>query len=492
MRRSGSIPNTPSPTNSRSAYHDKGDNDRAIADYSEAIRLDPKSMGAYSLFPLLGGLFVFTALIGLGYCGKWGDGRIAFALFLILWTTYASIGPGDTAGNSNVVTRMGLVYAIIDNHSVTIDAFAPFTDDKANYGGHYYLDKAPGLSLTALPAVGVFLFGLRALDISAAPIVSGELTTSYYAAVWLASSATSALFTAAAAVALYFLSRYCHASRTAALFGALVFGLATPATGWATTFFSHATAGACLFIAFALMILASDANGSGRRDFAAGLLTGALLAWSVVVEFTAAPAVLAIAGFGFYRLLLLPLGRSKKLVLAAVIGGALAALPLAFYDAIAFGSVFHVGYQNVVSFEGMNKGFFGISLPRLDVLWEIIFGAVSWHSLDLPPPDLRAFYLLDRLSPSADSHCIGVDHGANDLFSDQQWLFLLGRRILNWSPSCDARTRVYLSGICAIVGCRGVCRPCGTVDPGGSQRSPLADLRQHFDDFTRNVFDATI
>jgi hypothetical protein len=160
-------------------------------------------MGAYSVFPLLGGFFVFTAaFIGLGYCRKWGDVRIAFALFLILWTTYASIGPGDTAGNDNVVTRMGLVYAIIDNHSVTIDAFAPFTGDKAKYGGHYYLDKAPGLSLTALPAVGVFLSGLRALHISAAPIVSGEFTTSYYATVWLASWATSALFTAAAAVAL--------------------------------------------------------------------------------------------------------------------------------------------------------------------------------------------------------------------------------------------------------------------------------------------------
>ena len=47
-RRSGSIPNSPSPINNRgTAYDDKGDHDRAIADYNQAIRLDPKYAVAY-------------------------------------------------------------------------------------------------------------------------------------------------------------------------------------------------------------------------------------------------------------------------------------------------------------------------------------------------------------------------------------------------------------------------------------------------------------
>src|SRR4029077_14037182 len=33
--------------NRGNAYHDKGDMDRAIADYTEAIRLDPKNVNAY-------------------------------------------------------------------------------------------------------------------------------------------------------------------------------------------------------------------------------------------------------------------------------------------------------------------------------------------------------------------------------------------------------------------------------------------------------------
>ena len=47
-RRSGSIPNTPRPTSIEAvAYRDKGDNDRAIADYNEAIRLDPERATAF-------------------------------------------------------------------------------------------------------------------------------------------------------------------------------------------------------------------------------------------------------------------------------------------------------------------------------------------------------------------------------------------------------------------------------------------------------------
>lgn len=314
---------------------------------------------------------------------KSGDRKTAFALFFILLTTYEFIGPGDSTVNSNVVTRMGLIYAILDNHTLVIDPFAPFTVDKAEFDGHYYLDKSPGLSLMALPPVGVFLSALRALDISTAPIVAGNVTKSYTATVWLAGFVTSALFTALAAVALYLLARYCRASRPAALFGALVFGLATPITGWATTFFSHATAGSCLFTAFALSVLATDPSGLGRRDFAAGLLIGGLLSWSIVVEFTSAPVVVVLAGFGLYRLSLLQIGRIKRLALGAAIGGVTAILPLALYNDLAFGSIFHIGYQNLVSFRGMNEGFFGISLPSLVVLWQITFGpyrGILWIS----------------------------------------------------------------------------------------------------------------
>ena len=46
-RRSNSIPDLPSPTTTVARYFAKGDFDRAIADYTETIRLDPKYIDAY-------------------------------------------------------------------------------------------------------------------------------------------------------------------------------------------------------------------------------------------------------------------------------------------------------------------------------------------------------------------------------------------------------------------------------------------------------------
>jgi hypothetical protein len=198
---------------------------------------------------------------------------------------------------------MGLVYSILKEYSLKIDSFADLTIDKAQFGGHYYPDKAPGLSFMALPVVSLVLPALRTMHMETRPVIGRIFTTSYYVTGWLACVVTSSLFTAFAAATLYLLARHCRASKSAGLFGALVFGLAMPSAGWATVFFSHATAGACLFVAFALMILVSEASSEGRRDFTAGLVIGALLSLSVVVELTAAAAALGLGCFAIYRLL---------------------------------------------------------------------------------------------------------------------------------------------------------------------------------------------
>ena len=45
--------------------------------------------------------------------------------------------------------------ALVEHHDARIDEFQSLTIDKAEFGGHVYLDKAPGMTLLALPAVAI-------------------------------------------------------------------------------------------------------------------------------------------------------------------------------------------------------------------------------------------------------------------------------------------------------------------------------------------------
>jgi hypothetical protein len=92
------------------------------------------------------------------------------------------------------------------------------------------------------------------------------------------------------------------------------------------------------------------------------------------VEFPSAPAALLIAGFGCWRLRGAGPSRGGRLLSAALMGGAAAAVPFAVYNVLAFGSVAHIGYSEGMGYIGMRSGLFGVSLPRGDVAGELLFG----------------------------------------------------------------------------------------------------------------------
>src|SRR5690606_40984765 len=71
---------------------------------------------------------------------------LPISLFL-LFSLYA----GKNFGNPNSVTRIGLSHALATRGELTIDGVARHTMDKAFYRGHYYCDKAPGISLLCVP-----------------------------------------------------------------------------------------------------------------------------------------------------------------------------------------------------------------------------------------------------------------------------------------------------------------------------------------------------
>src|SRR5207253_1799169 len=59
-------------------------------------------------------------------------------------------------GGPNQFSRFGLTVSLVEHGRVDIDDYHELTFDKAKKDGHYYCDKAPGLSLLAAPAYALF------------------------------------------------------------------------------------------------------------------------------------------------------------------------------------------------------------------------------------------------------------------------------------------------------------------------------------------------
>src|SRR6185295_13775222 len=132
-------------------------------------------------------------------------------LFTVLFVSYAYF---YQAGGWNQNSRFNLVRAITNDHSLRVDPYHRSTGDQAFFDGHYYSDKAPGLSFAALPAVAVTRGVRRALG-GDPESYEGIALLSYVATVF-----TAGLFTALAAVSLFNICIEIGASRVGALVAA--------------------------------------------------------------------------------------------------------------------------------------------------------------------------------------------------------------------------------------------------------------------------------
>ncbi|OYY92017.1 MAG: hypothetical protein B7Y45_00545 [Sphingomonas sp. 28-66-16] len=289
-------------------------------------------------------------------------------LFALVWLSASWFGSWEY--NPNNSTRLFAAISLAERGDATIDEFAPLTIDKARFGAHFYLDKAPGMTLMATPVVAT-LYGLtgqtsRYLDKAIeAPALTAYLRLRLRAAAIL----SSALLTALAAVALWSLARAITGSPRAGLVAALGYGLGCPAWGWSTTIFGHAAV-AALFMIAVWAIWWGSADDRPRPALAA--LAGAALGWAVVVEYQAVIAGSAIGLWALWRAWRSPV--RWRLIGVALAGGITAMLPLIGYNLLAFGVPFKVGYEGVVGFDGMQQGLFGLTYPKADVMFELVFG----------------------------------------------------------------------------------------------------------------------
>ena len=301
--------------------------------------------------------------------GARGGWQVPALLFALIWLS--CIWFGSWAFNPNSATRLLAATAIVEKGDARIDNFADMTIDKALFDGHFYMDKAPGMTLMALPWVALtnHVTGRTSFDIPHRlfdPVAEDFLQLRMRVAI----AFTSAVLTALAAIALLDLGNGVTGSRNAGLFGAVGFAFGTTMWGWSTAYFGHAPATALIAIGLWAVWRGTSGGSPGRHALIAGLALG----WAVVIEHGAILTGAPVALWALWRIRGWDARAAGRTIALALAGGAVASIPLFAYNLAAFGNAFQTGYSGVVGFEGMHQGLFGLTYPKLDVLWEILGG----------------------------------------------------------------------------------------------------------------------
>lgn len=291
--------------------------------------------------------------------------RRAAILTIVLFVSCAYFYQG---GGWNQNTRFDLVRAIVERHTVQIDAYHENTGDKARLGDHVYADKAPGASLTAVPVVAI-VYGLMATTGADVTTVGAITALSYVATV-----AAAALPAVCAALCVFLVTRRFGASEGAAGLAAATCGLGTPLWAYATILYGHTLAAGCLMLAFLGALTITDATSAARQTRIA-VVTGLAAGWAVVTEYPAAIASGLIVLFALWRSWTADRSRFRRVVVAVGAGIAVTVLVLVVYNSLAFGRPFYIGYTSEEKgFEAMQTGIFGINLPKFSVMKELLFG----------------------------------------------------------------------------------------------------------------------
>lgn len=274
--------------------------------------------------------------------------RVIVASFLFVCVYVIGITPG--APDANQRSHYQLLRALAERGTAEI---SPELSDLGTHGdvairdGRRYSDKAPGLSVAALP--GYFL--MRA--VRPAPTSTQDWIVFYGARV----------LTVTLAVALALAAFVRHALRSGPspwlplwLF-ALLF--ATPFQVYARSFFAHAFVAALLFLSFVLL----TRHAGPLPALASGLLAGI----AVSSEYPAVTIALCLFALAATT------KRPRELV-AFVSGAAIPAALLAWYHAQNFGGVLSFPLSSSEGFpELAERGVAGVSWPSLSAIAGLFF-----------------------------------------------------------------------------------------------------------------------
>jgi hypothetical protein len=273
----------------------------------------------------------------------------ALALLAFAWFQHPAL-------HDNALTRLDLTYSIVLRQSLRIDPYHDNTMDKALRHGHYYCDKAPGLSFAAAPALLLIRTVFRTLDFYPEnPLIA-----------WMLIVITVAIPCALACMLLFRLLRR-EAGGAAAACAVVFTALGTLFFIYSGLFYSHAPAAALLV--FALYLVATPWQQGAAPSSRALLGCGLLIGCATATEYTAAIPGLAVAGIAMHA------AGARRALPWLVLGGLAPALGLAAYNNAAFGSPFSIGYFHEADpyfSKEMARGIGGVSWPRPQALAAIL------------------------------------------------------------------------------------------------------------------------
>jgi hypothetical protein len=289
----------------------------------------------------------------------------SYVALLLALTFFSSYAYFESGSGWNQDSHFDLTRALVEQHTVRIDSYQANTGDKAFFNGHFYCDKAPGLSLLAAPSWALTRVLARA---------GGKDPNSYEIirlGRYLAGMVTVAIPTAVA-LALFFLEALDLGSSLAgATFAVTALGWSTPLWTYATLFWGHAAAGAFLVLAFLAAKALRKREHADRAPwiaFAVGLAAG----WATLIEYPAAVVAVLLAAYAVLNTWRSQPQRAWRAALSLFAGATVCIAILCAYNLAAFHSVFSLSYRYQVDFPETRQGLFGITYPKARVMWDLL------------------------------------------------------------------------------------------------------------------------
>jgi hypothetical protein len=317
-----------------------------------------------------------------------------FWLIVISYAYFISSVP-----SFNTESHLYPAFSMVDHHTLNIDRYATRLGDKSYWHGHYYTDKAPGLSFLAVPAYAALRVGFpghvgKGYEAVGRVQYAIPKSTVYvrYALTYFLLILPSAFF---AILFWLFLSKFISPRWAMAL--AVTYALGTLAFPYSAWYFSHQPAAIMLFSAFLVLFSYVRGREPDSKSDRLVVLAGALAGYANISEY---PTVLIAALLGGY---LLWVARRKARSAGFFLLGAIppAMLNVA-YNLGAYGKPFATGYTYVRSalytshaksgpFGLPDPSSYGVQAPTPNSIWQITFG--TYRGIFLVSPVLLLFFV---------------------------------------------------------------------------------------------------